>query len=361
MSASAVLLVSLSVQFNASALDLVDRARSAGTFDTLLAAADAAGLLETLKGPGPYTVFAPSEKAFAKLPSGTISNLLKPENKKSLAYIISYHVIEGRLTSFDIPFSRIEVPTLNGASVSLLTDGRTSTADAAKIISDDIYADNGVIHVIDKVLLPGVYRAPSVPTYSEAPVEKPTVTAKTQIVDVPEPKVVRKKFTPLKYDLRTQGKTTQKRVRRSVSGKNLVQTADAAGQFRTLLLALQIARMDKGVAKYQDYTVFAPTDQAFENIPRRTLDFLLNPRNRSTLVNLLAHHIVDGKLTSDRIRNGRTKLKSLNPRYPLIINKRNGRVTVNNATVIQADVGANNGVIHVIDRVLLTSTRLLRR
>ncbi len=133
--------------------DIVDTAVSAGSFNTLVAAVEAAGLVDTLKGDGPFTVFAPTDDAFAALPEGTVEKLLLPANKDQLTAVLTYHVLPGKVMSSDIAGKTLEAATVNGASLSVdATDG--VMVDQAKVISADIAASNGVIHVIDSVLLP---------------------------------------------------------------------------------------------------------------------------------------------------------------------------------------------------------------
>jgi uncharacterized surface protein with fasciclin (FAS1) repeats len=136
----------------ASAADLVDTA-TAGHFNTLVAAVKAAGLVETLKGPGPFTVFAPTDEAFAKLPPGTLENLLKPENKEQLQKILAYHVVAGQVTAKDV--AKIHsAKTLEGGSLTVHAGDGGVMVNNASVTKTDIAASNGVIHVIDTVLLP---------------------------------------------------------------------------------------------------------------------------------------------------------------------------------------------------------------
>ncbi|MBW8637734.1 fasciclin domain-containing protein [Hoeflea sp. WL0058] len=137
----------------AKAADIVDTAVGAGQFNTLVAAVQAAGLVDTLKGEGPFTVFAPTDDAFAKLPAGTVEDLLKPENKDKLVAILTYHVIPGKVMSGDIAGKTMEVDTVQGSKLSIdATDG--VKVDEAMVVTADVEADNGVIHVIDAVVLP---------------------------------------------------------------------------------------------------------------------------------------------------------------------------------------------------------------
>jgi uncharacterized surface protein with fasciclin (FAS1) repeats len=141
----------------ANATNIVETAKGAGVFNTLLTAAAASGLDTPLANDGPLTVFAPTDEAFAKLPAGTVENLLKPENKDQLAAILSYHVLPRKLTSDMLPHKRIHVRTIKSEGDRLLSVTKSKsgvTVDEANVIDADIKADNGVIHVIDKVMLP---------------------------------------------------------------------------------------------------------------------------------------------------------------------------------------------------------------
>ncbi len=133
--------------------DIVDTAVAAGQFKTLAAALTAAGLVDTLKGPGPFTVFAPTDAAFAKLPAGTLDTLLKPESKAKLTAILTYHVVAGKVMAADVVKLK-EAKTVNGAMVAVKVDGGNVMINNAKVATADIGASNGVIHVIDTVLLP---------------------------------------------------------------------------------------------------------------------------------------------------------------------------------------------------------------
>ena len=133
--------------------DIVDTAVAAGSFKTLAAALKAAGLIETLKGPGPFTVFAPTDAAFAKLPAGTLDNLLKPENKAALRRVLTYHVVAGREMASDV-VKATSAKAVSGDVLSIKASGDTVMIDKARVIKTDIVATNGVIHVVDTVLLP---------------------------------------------------------------------------------------------------------------------------------------------------------------------------------------------------------------
>ncbi|CAB3885113.1 hypothetical protein LMG26686_03685 [Achromobacter mucicolens] len=134
----------------AHAADIVDTAKSAGSFNTLVTAVQAAGLVDTLKGPGPYTVFAPTDEAFAKVPKDKLDALLK--DKAALTKVLTYHVVPGKVMAKDVKPGKVK--TVEGSSLTSAVNGGNVTVDNAKVVKTDVAADNGVIHVIDTVLMP---------------------------------------------------------------------------------------------------------------------------------------------------------------------------------------------------------------
>ena len=142
-----------SVDTRAAQKDIIETAVNAGQFKTLAAALGAANLVTTLKGSGPFTVFAPTDAAFAKLPAGTVENLLKPENKDQLVAILTYHVVPGKVTAADVVKLK-EAKTVNGKMLDIETKGDSVMVNDARVTATDIGASNGVIHVIDTVILP---------------------------------------------------------------------------------------------------------------------------------------------------------------------------------------------------------------
>ena len=152
----AIAVIALSVSIGAASAtskNIVETAVQSGKFNTLVAALKAAGLVNTLNGKGPFTVFAPSDTAFSKLPAGTVDGLLKPENKAKLVSILAYHVIPGKVMSGDIAGNKISVKTVQGSEISVDAMYGVKINDS-NVVSADIAATNGVIHVIDKVLIP---------------------------------------------------------------------------------------------------------------------------------------------------------------------------------------------------------------
>jgi transforming growth factor-beta-induced protein len=257
----------------------VDIASASPDFSTLVTAVQAAGLVETLSGPGPFTVFAPNNAAFAKLPAGTLNGLLQDTNK--LRQVLLYHVVSGRVRSTDLRAGK--VATLQGAAATVDLSSGVKINDAT-VIAADVEASNGVIHVIDTVILPP-----------------------GSIVDI------------------------------------------AAGNpdFSTLVTAAQAAGLVNFFNSSRLSTVFAPNNAAFAKLPAGTLNALLQDTNK--LRQVLLYHVVSGRVRSTDLRAG--KVVTLQGAAAMV--DLSSGVKINDATVIAADVEASNGVIHVIDRVIL--------
>lgn len=216
--------------------DIVDTAVAAGSFETLAAALGAADLVAALKSDGPFTVFAPTDEAFAKLPAGTVETLLKPENKDKLSAILTYHVVGGRVAAKQVVDLK-GAKTLNGQRVNIaVADGKVSV-DNAKVLKTDILCSNGIIHVIDSVILP--------------------------------------------------------------ASDNIVETASRAGAFKTLLAAAKAAGLAEALSGEGPFTVFAPTDDAFAKLPAGTVESLLKPENKAKLAAILKYHVVAGRVYSE--------------------------------------------------------------
>jgi uncharacterized surface protein with fasciclin (FAS1) repeats len=148
-----IMTMAVSPAISAQDKDIVDTAIGAGSFETLVTAVKAAGLVETLKGPGPFTVFAPTDEAFAKLPKGTLDDLLKPENKEKLVSILTYHVVPGKVMAADVVKLK-KAKTVQGSEISIKVKDKKVMVDKAKVVTTDVGASNGVIHVIDTVMMP---------------------------------------------------------------------------------------------------------------------------------------------------------------------------------------------------------------
>lgn len=267
--------------------NLVQVAQEAGSFKTLLAAARAAGLADTLAGSGPLTVFAPTDEAFSALGRDTISELLKPENKARLAEILAYHVVPGRVSAADaLRLNAAE--TANGQRLAIAVKNGRLTVDQVNVVQTDIPASNGVIHVVDRVLMPATR----------------TIPEQAQRLHL-----------------------------------------------NTLIAAVKAAGLADVLSGPGPFTVLAPSDEAFKNLPPGTLDSLLKPENKAQLAEILKLHVLSGRVFADfAVRSG--TLASLRGE-PLDVSLTDGRLRVGGAAVTRADVDAANGVVHVIDRVLL--------
>jgi transforming growth factor-beta-induced protein len=283
-----------------AARNIVEIAAEDGRFTTLVAAVQAAGLAETLSGEGPFTVFAPTDDAFAALPEGTLDSLLLPENKQQLTDILLYHVVPGKVMAEDAIAldGQMADTALEGKQIAIKEDmGSVYLNENARVIITDIEASNGVIHVIDSVILP-----PSEDTALET--------------------------------------------------SDIVDTAINDGRFNTLVAAVQAADLVDTLKGEGPFTVFAPTDNAFAALPEGTLDTLLMPENKQQLTDILLYHVVPGKVMAADV----VDLTSA----PTVLGKdaavkvEDGRVFLNdNVEIIITDIETSNGVIHVIDSVLL--------
>jgi transforming growth factor-beta-induced protein len=276
--------------------DIVDIAVADGRFATLVAAVQAAGLVDTLKSEGPFTVFAPTDDAFAKLPEGTVEELLKPENLENLKNILLYHVVPGKVMAADVAGLE-SAETALGKDVMVKVDMGKVYINESEVILTDIEASNGVIHVIDSVLLP--------------PAEL----------------------------------------------SDIVDTAVADGRFTTLVAAVEAAGLVETLKGEGPFTVFAPTDDAFAKLPEGTVEELLKPENLENLKDILLYHVVPGKVMAEDVV-GLEKAETVLGK-DLLVKVDMGKVYINEAEVVITDVEASNGVIHVIDSVLLPPAELL--
>lgn len=266
--------------------NLIDVAESAGSFTTLLTAIRAAGLEETVRSAPALTVFAPTDEAFAALPAGALDGLLA--NPEALKNVLLYHVVEGAVPS-SVAVTLSEAMMLNGEKTAIRYDGMTLFVNDSKVTAADVGASNGVIHVIDKVLLP-----PAAPA-------------------------------------------------------DLISTAEAAGGFSTLLAAVRAAGLEQTLRDARDVTLFAPNDAAFAKIPQDTLQALL--ANPEALKNVLLYHVIGARVSAAEAKV-LSEATMLNGAKVSVQADCNG-LKINDARVIAADVDGGNGVIHVLDTVLI--------
>jgi uncharacterized surface protein with fasciclin (FAS1) repeats len=284
--------------------DIVDTAISAGSFTTLVAAVEAAGLVDTLKGEGPFTVFAPTDEAFAALPKETLDALLA-DPSGDLTQILLYHVVPGKVMAADVT-DGLEAATVQGSTVKFtIADGKVMINDAT-IVTTDIETSNGVIHVIDAVILPPSGEAAAAPAAEAAP-------AAAELADI-------------------------------------VDTAVSAGSFNTLVAAVQAAGLVDTLKGEGPFTVFAPTDDAFAAIPKETLDALLADPS-GDLTQILLYHVVPGKVMAADVTDGLEATTAQGSTVKFTV--ADGVVKINDATIVTTDIETSNGVIHVIDAVIL--------
>ena len=291
VAAVAVLAPAATARTAAGETDLVTTAVNAGQFTTLASLLTAAGLVDTLKTGGPYTVLAPTDAAFAKVPKATLDALAADPAK--LKAVLLYHVIAGKVPASEV-VKLTSAKTLNGADVSIKVQGSNVLINNANVTATDIMATNGIIHVIDTVLLPPA---------------------------------------PL---------------------KDIVATAVGAGQFKTLAALLTKAKL---VTTLQGgtWTVFAPTDAAFAKVPKATLAKL--GKNPALLKKVLLYHVVKGAVPASTVVTLNGKSVKTAAGASVTIKVAGGNVFLNGSTkVTKTDIKASNGIIHVIDKVLIPAS-----
>ncbi len=266
---------------------IVDKAVEAGSFQTLVKAVQAAGLVETLSGEGPFTVFAPTDAAFKALPEGTLESLLAADAKDKLTGVLTYHVVPGKVLAEQV-VGLDGAQTINGQRLEISAGKDGVRVDGATVVQTDIECSNGVIHVIDAVLLPASQTIPEI--------------------------------------------------------------AKADGRFSTLLAAAEAAGLVETLSGDGPLTVFAPTDEAFSALPAGTIDTLLKPESRQQLADILKYHVVAGRKYSSDVASVDSVATVLGPK--LTVKPAESGVLINGARLLAADIDAANGVIHVVDRVL---------
>lgn len=273
--------------------NIVETAIDTESLSTLVAAVKAGDLVETLSGEGPFTVFAPTNEAFAALPEGTLEFLLKPENKEQLQAILTYHVVGGNIMSTDLKDGQT-AGTVQGESITVdLSDG--VKINNANVVLADVKTSNGTVHVIDQVILP------------------PSMT-KTE------------------------------------PSKNIVELAVATESLSTLVAAVKAAGLVDVLAGEGPFTVFAPTNDAFAALPKGTLESLLKPENKDQLIAILKYHVVPAKVMSTDLEDGQEAATVQGEKVKVDLSS---GVKISGASVVGADVEASNGVVHVIDKVIL--------
>ena len=298
---------------------IVDIAVATPDLSTLVAALKAGDLVKTLSGKGPFTVFAPTNEAFAALPAGALAYLLKPENKAQLDAVLTYHVVSGKIRGQDL-LDGEKITTVEGQKLSVRLLGKEIFINSAKVTIGDVNASNGIVHIIDGVLIPPPPPAPPGPG--------------------PPP-----------------------------GGKNtVVDLAVATPDLSTLVATLKAGDLVTTLQGLGPFTVFAPTNEAFDRLPFGALAYLLKPENKAQLDAVLTYHVVAGpRVFASDLRNGQ-KIKTvegrelvvrIEPAQPgsklpgpkIFIN--NARVTTPpNGVIANNGINASNGVVHILDTVL---------
>jgi len=339
------------------AKDIVDTAVAAGSFNTLVAAVDAAGLVETLKGEGPFTVFAPTDEAFAALPEGTVEALL--EDIPTLTNILLYHVVPGKVMAADV-VGLDSADTAAGLPVAISVEGDKVMVGNAQVLTTDVETSNGVIHVLDAVILPPADQAESSCPVPEGWVQV-TVEKGQKVKDIAKiagvtPREIKDGNCLHSYEVSAGdilwAPQSHEAAMDSPMTKDIVETAIAAGDFTTLVAAVDAAGLVETLKGEGPFTVFAPTDEAFAALPEGTVEALL--QDIPTLTNILLYHVVPGNVMAADV----VGLDSADTvaGLPVTISVEGDKVMVGNAQVITTDIETSNGVIHVVDAVILPPT-----
>ncbi len=375
-------------------------ADSSKSFNVLTGLLRLTNLDEVLKG-GSYTVFAPTDTAFASLPPETFRALLKPENRQTLIEILKYHVVAGDMTSSSLKSGAFK--TVEGANVDVNVGSSGVSVGGATVTQPDIKASNGVIHVIDKVIVPSAIattvtsmlgpNALTPRSFSELTSSRSsstTMSSRSTPMDTDSGSMT---MSPSSTSMSTgsgsmrmssgsssmstgsgstrmssgsgsmrmnSGSTsmssgsgsssTTMNSSSTTANSNLVAVAASNNSFKILTAALKATGLDQKLASGGPYTIFAPTDEAFDALPEGVVEELLKPENRDTLIKLLTYHVVQGEKSSSTLQSGATETLE---GASVEVNVSSSGVMVNDAKVVQPDIQASNGVIHVIDKVIL--------
>jgi len=307
----------------------------------------AANLVETLSGDGPFTVFAPTDDAFAAFPPDLVTCLLQPENVDALTQILTYHVADGNVVSTDLS-NGMQITMLEGSPSVITIEDATVKVNDAKVIVADVASTNGVIHVISSVLVPPSFDAQAFMASCEvAPMEE------APVVEEEEAPVVEEEEAPVVVE-EEPVEETENPTSLPVELKDIPTTAEENGVFTTLLAALGAADLTETLSGDGPFTVFAPTDDAFAALPEELTTCLMLPENVDVLSKILAYHAAEGNVLSTDLFDGMEipTLEGDSSSITIV----DDTVKVDGAKVLVADVVASNGVIHVIGGVLVPPT-----
>ena len=297
---------SAALDAKADELDIVDTAVAAGSFTTLVAAVQAAGLEGALRSEGPLTVFAPTDDAFAALPEGLLDTVLA--DTELLTSILTYHVVAGEVPAAAV-VTLETAETVQGESVTITVDDGAVMVNQANVVQTDIDASNGIIHVIDAVILP--------PSVAEA------LAAEDEAMDEEE-----------SMD----------------EGADIIATATEAGSFTTLLTAIEAAGLTETLMGDGPFTVFAPTDEAFAAVDEETLNGLL--ADPEALAQVLLYHVVEGAVPAADVVTLESATTVQGSDVEIAV-EGDAVILNGSANVVQTDIETSNGIIHVVDEVLI--------
>jgi len=290
-----VSLLALALVSCTEARNVVQILKARPDLSTLVTAVGVAGLEQTLEGPGPFTVFAPTNEAFSALPAGVLANLLKPNNKAALVKLLTYHVVAAAAFVKDLRNGE-QITTVEKDNVTVTLERRLFKTivkiNNATVTKADINASNGVIHIIDTVLMPP-----------------------------------------------------------STGAQDIVKTIQSNPDLSTLATAVGVAGLEQTLEGPGPFTVFAPTNEAFSALPAGVLANLLKPTNKAALIDVLTYHVLGNEVPSQKLLDGEM-LRTLEQKY-VTVRIAGKAILINTALVTTADVQASNGVIHIIDAVLL--------
>jgi transforming growth factor-beta-induced protein len=351
--------------------DIVDIAVNDGRFSTLVTALQAAELVDTLKGEGPFTVFAPTDDAFAALPEGTLDGLLA--DIPALTNVLLYHVVPGQVRAADV-VNLESADTVEGEAISITVQDGNVMVNNANVIITDIGGKNGVIHVIDAVILPPSMTAASEGEMMEEAMGESVASCTDYTVQADDwlSKIAEKELSDVLAYPQLVEATNAAAAQSSkyamienpdiieigqiicipgdsMTSNSIVDIAVNDGRFTTLVTALQAADLVNTLSGEGPFTVFAPTDDAFAALPEGTLDSLL--ADIPSLQSVLTYHVVPGKVMAADVVN--LAAADTVQGEPISITVDGDKVMVNNAQVIITDIEGDNGVIHVIDAVIL--------
>merc|ERR1711871_804822 len=356
--------------------NIVQLAEHTAGLDILVSAVVAADLADTLASASKkFTVFAPTDKAFKSLPAGVLGSLMKPENKKKLVDILTYHVLPEEVLSKDLK-SFQAVKTVEGKLLHITKFGNAvrvgaslESKDLRDVIKADNLASNGVVHIIDGVLLPPT----SVPLQAMSTIlpacPKSIFDGFCHPWDLQDGGVacVRDTSSSAKITKPSDVQCVPKRnggaayhcpswvpemCQPVFDGKNIVELAKATPDLSTLTAALVAGKLTGALSGTGPFTVFAPTNEAFAKLPKETLQHLLEPKNIKELDAILEYHVISGAAVFKDDLKAEQKVKTLEGQT-VEIKKAGNTVSVNQAKVTTADVTASNGVVHIIDAVLM--------